>query len=75
MSEIVREKEAIELVEETNLDEHAKKLIIEKLNRDKKWFDNRFTDMEKTINEQRGIIESYRLVLEDLVYSNWLNRK
>ena len=71
MSECVREMTSKELIEQSSLSN--KELILERLKLENNRVDDNISYLEKTVIEQRNLIESYRTVLKDMVYSNWLN--
>ena len=70
MSECVREMTSKELIEQSSLSN--KELILERLKLENNRVDDNISYLEKTVIEQRNLIESYRTVLKDMVYSNWL---
>lgn len=72
MSDIVRELTAKELIEQSSCEN--KGLILERLEAEKFRFHERLNSDEEEIHRQRNIIESYRTVLKDMIYSNGLNR-
>ena len=71
MSECVREMTSKELIEQSRLSN--KELILQRLKSENDKVNSRIGNLEKTVIEQRNLIESYRTVLKDMVYSNWLN--
>ena len=71
MSECVREMTSKELIEQISLSN--KELILQRLKSENDKVNSRIGNLEKTVIEQRNLIESYRTVLKDMVYSNWLN--
>ena len=71
MSECVREMTSKELIEQSSLSN--KELILQRLKSENDRFNSRIGNLEKTVIEQRNLIVSYRTVLKDMVYSNWLN--
>ena len=71
MSECVREMTSKELIEHSSLSN--KELILQRLKSENDKVNSIIGDLEKTVTEQRNLIESYRTVLKDMVYSNWLN--
>ena len=71
MSECVREMTSKELIEQSSLSN--KELILQILKSENDKVNSRIGNLEKTVIEQRNLIESYRTVLKDMVYSNWLN--
>ena len=71
MSECVREMTSKELIEQSSLSN--KELILQRLKSENDKVNSRIKKKEKTVIEQRNLIESYRTVLKDMVYSNWLN--
>ena len=70
MSECVREITSKELIEQSSLSN--KELILQRLKSENDKVNSRIGNLEKTVIEQRNLIESYRTVLKDMVYSNWL---
>lgn len=72
MSECVREMTAKELIEESNLDN--KDLILSRLKEADCRMYERTEKYEHELLEQRHLIEAYRTVLKDMIYSNWVNR-
>ena len=71
MSECVREMTSKELIEQSSLSN--KELILQRLKSENDKVNSRIGNLEKTVIEQRNLIEPYRTVLKDMVYSNWLN--
>lgn len=71
MSECVREMTSKELIEQSSLSN--KELILQRLKSENDKVNSGIGNLEKTVIEQRNLIESYRTVLKDMVYSNWLN--
>ena len=71
MSECVREMTSKELIEQSSLSN--KELILQRLKSENDKVNSRIGNLEKTVIEQRNLIESYRTVLKDMVYSNLLN--
>lgn len=69
----VREMTAKELIEKSNIDN--KDLILSRMKEADYRTEKIMEVHETTISEQRYLIEAYRTVLADMVYSNWLNRK
>lgn len=67
----VREMTSKELVEESNIDN--KDLILSRMKEEDLRIHKQIERYEITISEQRYMIESYRNVLKDMIYSNWLN--
>ena len=74
MSDCVREMTSKELLEISNLDNKEKDLILSRLKAESERNYSATERYEKTISEQRYLIESYRTVLADMVYSNWFNK-
>lgn len=72
MSECVREMTAKELIEQSDL--KNKDLILSRLKEFDCNMQDRINSCEKIINEQRDLLEAYRIVLSDMIYSNWLNK-
>ena len=70
MSECVREMTSKELIEQSSLSN--KELILQRLKSENDKVNSRIGNLEKAVTEQRNLIESYRTVLKDMVYSNWL---
>lgn len=73
MSECVREMTAKELIEESNLDN--KDLILSRLKEAEHRTYERTEGYERELSEQRHLIEAYRTVLKDMIYSNWLSNR
>ena len=73
MSECVREMTSKELLEQSSLSNKELELILQRLKSENDKVNSRIGNLEKTVIEQRNLIESYRTVLKDMVYSNWLN--
>ena len=71
MSECGREMTSKELIEQSSLSN--KELILQRLKSENDKVNSIIGNLEKTVTEQRNLIESYRTVLKDMVYSNWLN--
>ena len=71
MSECGREMTSKELIEQSSLSN--KELILQRLKSENDKVNSIIGNLEKTVAEQRNLIESYRTVLKDMVYSNWLN--
>lgn len=71
MSECGREMTSKELIEHSSLSN--KELILQRLKSENDKVNSIIGNLEKTVTEQRNLIESYRTVLKDMVYSNWLN--
>lgn len=67
----VREMTSKELVEESNIDN--KDLILSRMKEEDLRIHKQIERYEITISEQRYMIEAYRNVLKDMIYSNWLN--
>ena len=70
MSECGREMTSKELIEQSSLSN--KELILQRLKSENDKVNSIIGNLEKTVAEQRNLIESYRTVLKDMVYSNWL---
>lgn len=70
MSECGREMTSKELIEHSSLSN--KELILQRLKSENDKVNSIIGNLEKTVTEQRNLIESYRTVLKDMVYSNWL---
>ena len=71
----VREMTTQELIENCNLNNNTKELILQRLKEESELMNRTKGNYEDTLCEQRCLIEAYRTVLADMVYSNWLNRK
>ena len=71
MSEVVRELTSKELIEQSNLEN--KELILSRLKAEDFRMSERLNSHEEEIHRQGNIIASYRTVLQDMIYSNWLN--
>lgn len=74
MGDCVREMTSKELIEVSNLDNKEKDVILSRLKAESERNHSATERYEKTISEQRYLIESYRTVLADMVYSNWFNK-
>ena len=72
MSECVRELTARELVEQSNLEN--KDIILQRMKDADFRTHQQLERYEATLSDQRYLIEAYRTVLKDMVYSNWLNK-
>ena len=72
MSECVREMTSKELLEQSSLSNKELELILQRLKSENDKVNSIIGNLEKTVIEQRNLIESYRTVLKDMVYSNWL---
>ena len=70
MSEAVRELTSKELIEQSNCEN--KELILNRLKEEDFRLHERLNRHEEEIRRQGNIIESYRTVLQDMIYSNWL---
>lgn len=68
MSECVREMTVKEMIEESSIEN--KDLIISRLKDADLRNHRQFERYETTISDQRYLIEAYRTVLKDMVYSN-----
>lgn len=73
MGDCVREKTSKELIEESNLDN--KDLILSRMKEEDYRNHSRIEQYETTISEQRYLLEAYRTVMSDMIYSNWLNKR
>lgn len=71
MSEIYRELTARELIEQSDC--KNKELILERLKAEDFRLHERLNSYEEEMHKQRNIIESYRTVIQDMIYSNWIN--
>lgn len=71
MCKVVRELTARELIEQSNCEN--KELILKRLKEEDFRLHERLNSHEEEIHRQRNIIESYRTVLKDMIYSNCLN--
>lgn len=67
----MRELTSKELIEQSNLEN--KELILSRLKEEDFRLRERLNSHEEEIHRQRNIIESYRTVLQDMIYSKWLN--
>ena len=72
MSECVREMTSKELLEQSSLSNKELELILQRLKSENDKVNSIIGNLEKTVIEQRNLIELYRTVLKDMVYSNWL---
>lgn len=70
MNECVREMTSKELIEQSSVSN--KELILERLKSENDRVNSRIGNLEKTVDEQRNLIDSYRTVLKDMVFSNML---
>ena len=68
----VREATVKELIEQSDIDK--KDLILSRMKEEDSYTHRRIKSYETTIDEQRHLIESYRVVLQDMIYSNFLNK-
>ena len=73
MDNCVRELTAKELIEQSNIDN--KDRILSRLKEEDLRTHKQIERYETTISEQRYMLEAYRNVLTDLVYSNWINHR
>nr|WP_291235519.1 hypothetical protein [Frisingicoccus sp.] len=73
MGDCVREKTSKELIEESNLDN--KDLILSRMKEEDYRNHSIIERYETTISEQRYLLEAYRTVMSDMIYSNWLNKR
>ncbi len=73
MDNCVRELTAKELIEQSNIDN--KDRILSRLKEEDLRTHKQIERYETTISEQRYMLEAYRNVLADLVYSNWINHR
>lgn len=69
----VREMTAKEMIEQSDIDK--KDLILSRMKEEDCYTHKRIESCVNTIDEQRHVIESYRTVLQDMIYSNWLNKQ
>ena len=72
MSECVRKMTAKELIEQSNIEN--KDLILSRIKESDCRMQDRINCCEKIIGEQRDLIEAYRIVLSDMIYSNWISK-
>lgn len=75
MNECVREMTAKELIEVSNLDDKEKDVILSRLKEADCRMYERTERYEHELSEQRHLIEAYRTVLKDMIYSNWLSNR
>ena len=68
MSECVRELSAIELIEQSDLEN--KEIILQRLKEQYYCVDERINRLEKTVLEQAELIRHYRSVLKDMLKSS-----
>ena len=68
----VREMTIKELIEQSNIDN--KDLILQRIKEEDYKMHQRMERYETTISDQRYLIESYRTVLQDMIYSGYLNK-
>lgn len=73
MGDCVREQTSKELIEESNLDN--KDLILSRMKEEDYRNHSIIERYETTISEQRYLLEAYRTVMSDMIYSNWLNKR
>ena len=66
MSECVREMTSKELIEQSSLSN--KELILQRLKSEDDKVNSRIGNLEKTVIEQRNLIESYRTVLNFFIH-------
>lgn len=67
----VREMTAKELIEKSNIDN--KDLILSRMKEEDYRTHQRIERYETTISDQRYLIETYRTVLQDIIYSGYVN--
>lgn len=70
--ECVRELTSKELIDQSDIDN--KDLILSRMKEEDYRTHQRMERYETTISDQRYVIESYRTVLKDIIYSNWLSK-
>lgn len=70
--ECVRELTSKELIEQSDIDN--KDLILSRMKEEDYRTHQRTERYKTTISDQRYVIESYRTVLKDMIYSNWLSK-
>lgn len=66
-----RELTVKELIEQSNIEN--KDVILSRLKESDYKMSQRLERCEDVIKDQEKLIESYRTVLKDMIYSNWLN--
>ena len=71
MNECAREMTSKELIEESDVSN--KELILDRMKSENDRVNSRIRNLEETNCEQRSLIDSYRAVLKDMIYSHWLN--
>lgn len=71
----VREMTTQELIENCNLNNNTKELILQRLKEESERMNRTRENHEDTLCKQRYLIEAYRTVLADMIYSDWLGRK
>lgn len=74
MSDCVREMTSKELIENSNLDNKEKDLILSRLKAEDERNHKIIERYENTMSDQRYLIEAYRTVLKDMIYSSWMNK-
>ena len=73
MSECFREVTSKELIEQSNIDN--KDRILSRMKEEDLRTHKQIERYEVTISEQRYMLEAYRNVLQDMIYSNWINNR
>ena len=68
MDGAVREMDARELIEQSNLEN--KEVILKRLQMEREWMEDRLKRTEETVIEQAELIKGYRAVLKDLCKAN-----
>lgn len=68
MDGAVREMNARELIEQSNLEN--KEVILKRLKMEREWMEDRLKRTEETVIEQAELIKGYRAVLKDLYKAN-----
>lgn len=68
-----REMTSKELIEASNIEN--KELILSRMKSESVRTQDIINAYENTVSEQRDLIVSYRTVLTDMIYSNFLNRR
>ena len=70
MNNCKRELTLKELVENSNIENKEKDLILARLKEESEHIYNVTNQYEKIVSEQRYLIEAYRIVLADMIYGN-----
>ena len=71
MEHCVREMTAKEMIEQSDIDK--KDIILSRMKEADYRTHKQIERYETTISEQRYMLEAYRAVMQDMIYSNWLN--